>query len=80
MIQGREKVEHPKHYNQGSIECWDAMEAAFGKEAVMTFCHLNAFKYIWRTAEKNGIEDVEKAINYLTKLKELHYDGKQQEV
>lgn len=60
-------VEHPSHYNQGKLECWDAMEAAFGKEAVMTFCKLNAFKYIWRADNKNGLEDIEKAINYLNK-------------
>lgn len=64
-------VIHPNHYNQGSIECWDAMESTFGKEAVMTFCKLNAFKYLWRSDSKNGIEDVNKAINYLNHYKEL---------
>lgn len=64
-------VEHPMHYNTGSIECWDAMEAAFGKEAVMHFSLLCAFKYIWRTENKGGIEDIDKAINYLNKYKEL---------
>lgn len=67
-------VNHPSHYNQGGIECWDAMEAAFGKEAVMTFCKLNAFKYVWRADSKNGLEDVNKAINYLNKYKELNAD------
>lgn len=67
-------VNHPSHYNQGGIECWDAMEAAFGKEAVKTFCKLNAFKYVWRADSKNGLEDVNKAINYLNKYKELNAD------
>ena len=67
-------VNHPSHYNQGGIECWDAMEAAFGKEAVRTFCKLNAFKYVWRADSKNGLEDINKAINYLTKFKELTAD------
>ena len=64
-------VDHPSHYNQGGIECWGAMEAAYGKEAVKTFCKLNAFKYVWRADNKNGMEDINKAINYLNKYKEL---------
>ena len=68
-------VIHPNHYNQGSIECWDAMKSTFGKEAVMTFCKLNAFKYLWRSDSKNGIEDVNKAINYLNYYKELYDEG-----
>lgn len=30
----KEMVNHPQHYNQGSIECIDAMVSAFGKEDV----------------------------------------------
>lgn len=33
-----ERVNHPNHYTQGDIECIDAMQAAFGKQAVMHFC------------------------------------------
>lgn len=64
-------VEHPTHYNQGGIECIDAMIAAYGKEAVENFCLVNAFKYVWRTQDKNGLEDIDKAIWYLNKYKEL---------
>lgn len=64
-------VTHPSHYTQGDIQCIDAMESAFGKEAVATWCKLNAFKYIWREAHKNGMEDIDKAIWYLNKFKEL---------
>lgn len=68
---GNNPVTHPSHYNQGNIECIDAMAAAFGKEAVAHFCICNAFKYIWRTEHKNGMEDIDKSIWYLTKYKEL---------
>lgn len=71
MMECDNGVIHPSHYNQGNIECWDAMEAAYGKEAVSTFCLLNAFKYIWRSDHKNGEQDIDKAINYLNKYKEL---------
>lgn len=73
-----EKVNHPYHYNSGSIECIDAMESAFGKEAVKSFCTCNAFKYLYRYSHKNGIEDIDKAIWYLNKYKEL-CDGEQTE-
>lgn len=64
-------VDHPDHYNQGDIECIDAMIAAYGEEAVASFCLINAFKYVWRAEHKNGKEDVEKAIWYLQKRLEL---------
>ena len=67
-----EQVNHPSHYQGKGIECIDAMEAAFGSVEVASFCKLNAFKYIWRCLSKNSyLEDVEKAIWYLNKLKEI---------
>ena len=63
-------VEHPSHYTQGGIECIDAMESAFGKEAVKDICICNAFKYIWRFKSKNGTEDIDKAVWYLNKYRQ----------
>ena len=64
-------VNHPGHYNQGKFECIEVMIEVFGIEAVKHFCLLNAFKYNWRTGEKNGNEDIEKGIWYLNKYLEL---------
>lgn len=64
-------VNKPKHYTSGDIECIDAMIAAFGKEAVMTFCKLNSFKYIWREKLKGGTQDMDKATWYLNKYLQL---------
>ena len=64
-------VNHPSHYNHGKYECIDVMVENFGKEAVQNFCLLNAFKYVWRTNYKNGVEDVRKAWWYLNKWLEL---------
>lgn len=64
-------VNHPYHYTQGNIECIDAMKEAFGATALQHFCICNAFKYIWRAEHKNGMEDVDKALWYLNKYKEL---------
>ena len=62
-----DNVYKPIHYNQGSIECIDAMISAFGEERVANYCIGNVFKYIWRSELKNGIEDLNKALWYLNK-------------
>ena len=64
-------VEHPPHYETGRFECIEVMEETQGKEAVQNFCICNAFKYLYRHAKKNGLEDVKKAIWYLNKFVEL---------
>ena len=61
-------VNRPAHYTSGGIECIDAMQAAFGDEAVKDFCLCNAFKYLWRHRNKNGVEDLKKARWYLNRL------------
>lgn len=61
-------VNRPAHYTSGGIECIDAMQAAFGVEAVKDFCLCNAFKYLWRHRNKNGVEDLKKARWYLNRM------------
>jgi len=74
-MEGHDNVNHPPHY-AGKYECIDAMIDVFGAEAVKSFCEVNAFKYLWRSHRKNGIEDLEKAVWYLLKRCEL--EGKEQ--
>ena len=67
-----EHVDHPSHYNrEGAMECIDEMILIFGKRAVSTFCLLNAWKYRYRAADKNGYEDLKKSDWYLAKYEEL---------
>lgn len=66
-------VNHPKHYTQGAIECIQAIEYINKKLSLMGFegfCLGNFVKYIWRCNDKNGWEDIDKAIFYLDKLLE----------
>ena len=69
-------VTHPAHYKQScSLECIQVMEVAFGPEAVEHFCLGNAFKYLWRYKNKNGLEDLKKAewyLNYIDKSCSIH--------
>ena len=68
-----DNVNHPNHYNQGGIECIDAIKAAtVGKRGIEAVCVGNTIKYLWRYEEKNGLEDAKKAKWYIERLiKEL---------
>ena len=66
----KEMVNHPQHYNNGGIECIDALAAATeGLQGIEAFCTANAIKYLWRWKWKNGKEDLDKAIWYIEHLK-----------
>lgn len=70
--ENKETINHPSHYNRpGSMECINEMLLIFGKEAVKHFCLLNAWKYRYRAADKNGEEDLKKSDWYLHKYAEL---------
>ena len=72
----KDNINHPSHYEQFcSLECIEAMELIFGKEVVHNFCLLNAWKYIWRYKNKNGIEDLGKARWYIDRCKEYIGDS-----
>jgi hypothetical protein len=71
VLPKNDRVNHPKHYTDGKYECIDVMLDVFGIEAVKDFCYLNCFKYLWRSLNKNGIEDVEKCRWYLNKYIDL---------
>jgi len=64
-----DNVEHPRHYNQGDVECIDAIKSAVatlsGYEGYLIG---SAIKYLWRWKIKNGKEDLLKARWYLDKL------------
>lgn len=64
-----DNVNHPSHYNNGSVECIDAMEAAtVNKSGAEAVCTSNIIKYLWRYEAKNGLEDVKKAQWYINRL------------
>ncbi len=71
-IKVNDSVNHPSHYEgHTSIECIDAMILTFGVKRTAEYCVQNAYKYIWRRENKNGIEDLKKAEWYLNKFDEL---------
>ena len=61
-------VNKPKHYNQGTIECIDAIEAMLTHAEFVGYLRGNSLKYRWRFRYKNGTEDLLKAQWYERKL------------
>lgn len=62
-------IDHPAHYNQGGIECIDALEAALSPLEFQGFCRANALKYLWRGPHKGkSVEDYRKAMWYTERL------------
>lgn len=65
-------INHPSHYcREDALESIDEMVAVFGKEAVMSFCLCNVWKYRYRASAKNGAEDLKKSDWYMRKYIEL---------
>lgn len=69
-VQDNENI-NPAHYRQDKVQCIDAMRYVFGDKFVMAFCVCNVLKYMWRFADKNGEEDVDKAKWYMNYFKML---------
>ena len=63
-----DKVNHPAHYTQGTVECIDALEASMTYEEFIGHLKGCQMKYVWRYRLKGGVEDLKKARWYLDRL------------
>lgn len=71
----KEEVNHPSRYNKGGIEVIDIIKAYTAElEGREAFDIGNAIKYICRYKDKNGIEDLRKAIFYINDAIMLNND------
>ena len=62
-------VNNPNHYNNGSIECIEGIQASMSDEAFAGYLKGNCMKYLWRYDYKGKpVEDLQKAQWYLAKL------------
>ena len=65
----KDNVNNPSHYNSGSIECIDAIEAMLSPEEYVGYLRGNSLKYRWRFLYKGKpIEDLQKADWYEQRL------------
>ena len=67
----------PTYYHKNGVDVIKMIELLRGKQAAKEFCIGNVLKYTIRYDRKNGIEDLEKAVTYIERLKEM--DGAEDE-
>lgn len=66
-MKGKDNI-NPNHYTYGRYECIEVLEDILrGVEGVEAFCIGNAVKYLWRYQRKNGTEDLQKAVWYISR-------------
>ena len=63
-----DSVNKPAHYNNGPVECIEAIESMLTSEEYIGYLRGNSLKYRWRVRYKNGIEDLRKARWYEERL------------
>ena len=61
-------VNHPVHYNNGKVECIEAIEAMLSETEFEGYVRGNVIKYVWRFKYKDGLKDLKKAKWYLERL------------
>jgi len=67
----RDKQIGGDHYRKLAIEPIDYAEANYPKEQFIGFLRVSIEKYLARYKDKNGIEDLQKAMDYLERLIEI---------
>lgn len=71
---GLTPVEHnsirPNYYIKEGMQCYEVQRASMGLVKYQGYLEGCAQKYLWRWEDKNGKEDLEKAVEYLVKLLE----------
>ena len=71
-----DNVNHPTHYNKGTMECLDVIKACLSNSEFRGFLKGNVMKYMYRKGDKgDALEDLNKACWYAKKLKEQEKDG-----
>lgn len=71
MFPKEDPVNHPPHYNNGTLEAIDYIEQQL-EDGFSDYLEGNVLKYIHRWRYKNGIEDLNKAEWYLKRLIETN--------
>lgn len=73
IVNNDKMVDHPPHYNQGNVECIDAIIAATG-DGAQQYLQGNIIKYVWRYKHRHGLQDLKKAQWYLNYLIDLVHE------
>jgi len=68
LMRGKDPAINPAYYVKDGLECYDVQRASVGLKKFQGYLECCAQKYLWRWEQKNGKQDLEKAVEYLVKL------------
>ena len=68
LTQPEDPAVKPNYYKRGGLECYTVQHASMGLVKYQGYLEGCVQKYLWRWEQKNGKQDLEKALEYLTKL------------
>lgn len=57
------------HYRSQPIQPWEYMESCMTEEQFVGYLRGNVIKYVSRYDKKGGLQDIDKALHYLQKLR-----------
>ncbi|WP_432642832.1 DUF3310 domain-containing protein [Acidaminococcus sp.] len=63
-------IHHPDHYTWRGRECVEHLREWLGPIGYLAYLEGNVLKYLYRWPKKNGIQDLDKAIEYIRLMKE----------
>lgn len=65
IAEPKEQVSHPSHYQGSCAESWDLSVLEWGPEYAIAAWVVQAQQYYDRYKEKNGVQDLKKALTFL---------------
>jgi len=67
-------VDHPPHYTSGKIETWNWIELGMTDDEFRGYCKGNIYKYLQRYHMKGGLQDLDKAMAYIKRLRQFEME------
>ena len=68
LMSDKDPAINPTYYTKDGRECYNVQKASVGLTKFQGYLECCIYKYLWRWEDKNGKQDLEKALEYLVKL------------
>lgn len=68
LTPSKDPAVRPNYYKRDGLECYTVQRASMGLVKYQGYLEGCVHKYLWRWEQKNGKQDLEKAVEYLVKL------------
>lgn len=70
-------IHHPDHYTWRGRECVGHLRNWLGYAGYLAYLEGNVLKYLYRWPKKNGIQDLDKAIEYIELMKRAQEESEE---